>query len=50
MLAFACLWYDWKDPANGLWLQTFTIITTEANERRRDRASARRLAAALPSQ
>jgi putative SOS response-associated peptidase YedK len=32
MLAFAGLWDGWKDPANGHWLQTFTIITTEANE------------------
>ena len=22
----------WKDPANGQWLQSYTIITTEANE------------------
>ena len=32
MLAFAGLWGGWKDPANGHWLQTYTIITTEANE------------------
>ena len=31
-LAFACLWDAWKDPANGVWLQTFAIITTTANE------------------
>ena len=32
MMGFAGLWDAWKDPANGQWLQTFTIITTEANE------------------
>ena len=32
MMAFAGLWDGWKDPANGKWLQTYTIITTEANE------------------
>jgi putative SOS response-associated peptidase YedK len=32
MMAFAGLWDAWKDPANGQWLQTYTIITTEANE------------------
>jgi putative SOS response-associated peptidase YedK len=32
MMAFAGLWDGWKDPANGQWLQTFTIITTDANE------------------
>ena len=31
-LAFAGLWDAWKDPANGEWLQTFTIITTDPNE------------------
>ncbi|OYD80409.1 hypothetical protein CHT98_31370 (plasmid) [Azospirillum brasilense] len=30
--AFAGLWEGWKDLANGEWLHTFTIITTEANE------------------
>ncbi|WP_264657533.1 SOS response-associated peptidase [Azospirillum canadense] len=30
--AFAGLWEGWKDPANGEWLHTFTIITTEAND------------------
>ena len=30
--AFAGLWDAWKDPANGEWLQTFAVITTEANE------------------
>ena len=32
MLAFAGLWDGWKDPANENWLQTYTIITTDANE------------------
>ena len=32
VLGFAGLWDAWKDPANGQWLQTFTIITTDANE------------------
>lgn len=32
MLGFAGLWDAWKDPANGKWLQSYTIITTEANE------------------
>ena len=30
--AFAGLWDAWKDPANGDWLQTFSIITTDPNE------------------
>lgn len=30
--AFAGLWDAWKNPANGEWLQTFAIVTTEANE------------------
>ena len=30
--AFAGLWDAWKDPANGEWLQSYTIITTEPNE------------------
>jgi putative SOS response-associated peptidase YedK len=29
--AFAGLWDAWKDPAGG-WLQSYSIITTEANE------------------
>jgi putative SOS response-associated peptidase YedK len=29
---FAGLWEGWKDPANGEWLHTCTIITGEANE------------------
>jgi putative SOS response-associated peptidase YedK len=32
MIAFAGLWDAWKDPANGQWLQSFTIVTTDANE------------------
>ena len=32
MMALAGLWDAWKDPANGQWLQTYTIITTDANE------------------
>jgi putative SOS response-associated peptidase YedK len=30
--AFAGLWDGWKDPANGQWLQSYTIITTDPNE------------------
>lgn len=30
--ALAGLWDAWKDPTNGTWLQSFSIITTEANE------------------
>jgi len=32
MMAFAGLRGAWKDPANNKWLQSFAIITTEANE------------------
>ena len=32
MMAFAGLWDAWKDPADGRWLQSYTIITTDANE------------------
>jgi putative SOS response-associated peptidase YedK len=32
MMAFAGLWDGWKDPANGGSLQSYTIITTGANE------------------
>lgn len=32
LLAFAGIWDAWKDPATGDWLQSFAIITTEANE------------------
>jgi putative SOS response-associated peptidase YedK len=28
----AGLWENWKDPASGEWVRTFTIITTEAND------------------
>ena len=31
-MAFAGLWDAWKDPAYGRWLQSYTIITTDANE------------------
>jgi putative SOS response-associated peptidase YedK len=31
-LAFAGLWDAWHDKANDTWLQSYTIITTEANE------------------
>jgi len=27
MVAFAGLWDAWKDPANGQWLQSYTIIS-----------------------
>jgi putative SOS response-associated peptidase YedK len=30
--AFAGLWENWKDPASGDWLRTFTILTTKPNE------------------
>ena len=30
-MAFAGLWDAWKDPT-GAWLQSFSIITTDANE------------------
>jgi putative SOS response-associated peptidase YedK len=26
------LWENWKDPTSGEWIQTFAIITTDANE------------------
>ena len=32
MRAFADLWDAWKDHANGQRLQSYTIITTDANE------------------
>jgi putative SOS response-associated peptidase YedK len=32
MMAFAGLWDAWHDRTTDTWLQTFTIITTEANE------------------
>jgi putative SOS response-associated peptidase YedK len=28
----AGLWENWKDPASGEWIRTFTIITTDAND------------------
>ena len=28
----AGLWENWKDPASGEWVRTFTIITTDSNE------------------
>src|SRR5215212_449460 len=28
----AGLWENWKDPATGEWIRTFTILTTDANE------------------
>ena len=31
LLGFAGLWDAWKDP-QGHWLQSFAIVTTEANE------------------
>ena len=30
--AFAGLWDAWKNPESGEWLQTFAIVTTNANE------------------
>src|SRR5215469_13150243 len=32
MMGFAGLRDAWKDPANGQWLQSFTIIITDPNE------------------
>lgn len=32
LFAFAGVWDAWRDPANHEWLQSFAIITTEANE------------------
>ena len=31
-MALAGVWDAWKDPATGDWLQSFAIVTTEANE------------------
>ena len=31
-LGVAGLWENWKDPARGEWVRTFTIITVPANE------------------
>jgi len=55
---FAGLWEGWKDPTNGEWLHTCTIITGEPNEFARenpfkpnvdliDRPSAREMSAAM---
>jgi putative SOS response-associated peptidase YedK len=30
MMAFAGLWDAWKDPSDGKWLQSFSIVTTDA--------------------
>ena len=30
--SFAGLWDAWKDPSDGKWLQSFSIVTTDANE------------------
>lgn len=30
--ALAGLWENWKDPATGEWLRTFTVLTTKPNE------------------
>src|SRR5687768_10977154 len=27
----AGLWENWKEPATGEWIRTFTIVTTDAN-------------------
>ena len=32
LFALAGLWDAWKNPDDGQWLQSFTIVTTEANE------------------
>jgi putative SOS response-associated peptidase YedK len=32
MMGLAGLWDAWKDPSNGHWLQSYTIITTDPNE------------------
>ena len=32
IFAFAGVWDAWKNPADGSWLQSFAIITTDANE------------------
>jgi putative SOS response-associated peptidase YedK len=28
----AGIWENWKEPASGEWIRTFSIITTDANE------------------
>jgi hypothetical protein len=30
--AFAGIWDAWKDPASGVWLQSFSMILTDPNE------------------
>src|SRR5713101_5916461 len=30
--AIAGIWENWKEPASGEWIRTFSIITTDANE------------------
>jgi putative SOS response-associated peptidase YedK len=32
LFAFAALWSEWKEPESGEILQTYTLLTTEANE------------------
>lgn len=32
-MAVAGLWEGWQNPDSGEWLRTFTVVTTEANER-----------------
>ncbi|RRA50468.1 SOS response-associated peptidase [Acidipila sp. EB88] len=32
LFALAGLWDAWQNPSDGSWLQSFTIVTTEANE------------------
>ncbi len=31
-MALAGLWENWKDPASGEWVRSFTVLTTEAND------------------
>lgn len=31
-MALAGLWENWKDPATGEWLRTFTLLTTSPND------------------
>ncbi len=31
-MALAGLWENWKDPATGEWVRTFTVLTTAPNE------------------
>lgn len=32
LFALAGLWDAWKNPSDGTWLQSFAVLTTEANE------------------